>query len=92
MRLTLNNLTNLQQRVIAAAIGGCILVGSILWNEWAYFFIFFFLCMLSMLEFYKLVGLDGNIPLKTYGTISGLFIQFTRILKIRIYVSKNSKI
>jgi phosphatidate cytidylyltransferase len=74
MRLTLSKLTNLQQRIIAAAIGGCILVGSILWNEWSYFIVFFFLCMLSMLEFYKLVGLDGNIPLKTYGTLSGLFI------------------
>jgi phosphatidate cytidylyltransferase len=74
MRLTLSSLSNLQQRVIAAAIGGCILVGSILWSEWSYFFVFFFLCMLSMLEFYKLVGLDGNIPLKTYGTLSGLFI------------------
>lgn len=74
MRSTLNNLSNLQQRVIAAAIGGLIIVGAIMWNEWAYFSIFFLLCTFTLQEFYKLVGLDGNLPLKTYGTISGLFI------------------
>jgi phosphatidate cytidylyltransferase len=74
MKLVLSNLTNLQQRVIAAAIGGVILVGAIIWNEWAYFIVFFLLCMFTLLEFYKLVGLDGNQPLKTYGTIIGLFI------------------
>jgi phosphatidate cytidylyltransferase len=35
---------------------------------------FFIICLLSLLEFYKLVGLDGMIPLKSYGTFSGLFI------------------
>ena len=74
MKLVLNNLSNLQQRVIAAAVGGVILVGAIMWNEWAYFAVFFLLCMFTLLEFYKLVGLDGNQPLKTYGTIIGLFI------------------
>lgn len=74
MKSALSKLSNLQQRVIAAAVGGVIIVGAIMWNEWAYFGVFFLLCTLTLQEFYKLVGLDGNIPLKTYGTICGLFI------------------
>lgn len=74
MRSNLSKLSNLQQRVVAAVIGVFILVGAIIYSEWSYFLVFFFLCMLTQLEFYKLVGLDGNQPLTIYGTLSGLFI------------------
>jgi phosphatidate cytidylyltransferase len=74
MRLNLSSLNNLQQRVIAAIFGVFIIVGAILYSEWAYFLVFFFLCMLTQLEFYRLVGLDGNVPLTVYGTLSGLLI------------------
>lgn len=70
----LGKLTNLQQRVIAAILGGFIIVGSIYWNEWTYFIVFFLICGFTQLEFYKLLGLDGNIPLRFYGTLTGLFI------------------
>jgi len=70
----LTQLTNLQQRVIAAAIGGVAIVGAIYWNEWAYFAIFFLICGFTLREFYRLLGLDGNAPLIYYGTFTGLFI------------------
>lgn len=74
MRSTLNNLPELTQRIITAIVGGTILLSSIYYSEWSYFVIFFLICMFSCLEFYKLLGLDGNLPLKSYGTVNSLFI------------------
>jgi len=74
MRSALNKLPELTQRIIAAIFGGALLVTSIIYGEWTYFIIFFLICMFASLEFYKLLGLDGNLPLKTYGTINSLFI------------------
>ncbi len=86
MKLNLSRLSNLQQRIIAAVIGGFIIVSGIFWSEWSYFIIFFFICTFTLLEFYKLVGLDGNLPLKTYGTISGLFIYTLTFLIEKQYL------
>ncbi|MGB3619549.1 MAG: phosphatidate cytidylyltransferase [Catalinimonas sp.] len=77
MRSTLTSFTalsNLQQRVIAALIGAVVIVNAIYWHEWSYFALFFGLMAAAQLEFYKLLGLDGNVPLKTYGTFCGLLI------------------
>ncbi len=74
MRSNLNKLNNLQQRVIAGLVAAPLIILALYWSEWGYFSLFFFICMMSQLEFYKLLGLDGNIPLKSYGTFSGLTI------------------
>lgn len=74
MNWKLNGLTELQQRIIAAAIGALIILGALAYNEWTYFVVFFFISMFTLLEFYKLLGLDGNLPLRTFGTIAGLFL------------------
>jgi phosphatidate cytidylyltransferase len=68
----LDRYNNLTQRVIAALIGGFAIIFCLVWSEWAYFAIFFLVCLLTQMEFYRLVLLDGNIPLKTWGTFSGL--------------------
>ena len=78
MTYSLNKYNNLTQRVIAATIGAAIVLSGVCFNEWAYFIIFLLICIFTQLEFYNLVGLDGMIPLKTFGTISGSFI-FTLI-------------
>lgn len=70
----LTKLPELTQRIITALIGSTILLTSIWFNEWTYFVVFFLICMFACLEFYKLLGLDGNLPLKTYGTLNSLFI------------------
>ena len=78
MTYSLNKYNNLTQRIIAATIGAAIVLSGVCFSEWAYFVIFLLVCIFTQLEFYKLVGLDGMIPLKTFGTISGGFI-FTLI-------------
>jgi len=78
MTYSLNKYNNLTQRVIAATIGAAIVLSGVCFSEWAYFIIFLLICIFTQLEFYNLVGLDGMIPLKTFGTISGSFI-FTLI-------------
>lgn len=74
MKLNLNNYNNLTQRVVVALIGVLIIVSAIVWNPWAYFVVFLVLGVASILEFYKLTGLDGFTPLKTWGTLTGLVI------------------
>ena len=70
----LNKYNNLTQRIIAALLGVAIILSAIIYSEWTYFAVFFILCALTQLEFYKLVGLDGMLPLKFWGTITGLSI------------------
>ena len=74
MTSALSKYNNLTQRVIAGLLGVFIIITGVAYSDWAYFAIFFTLCMFTMLEFYKLTGIDGMIPLKWYGTISGLLI------------------
>ena len=63
---------NLTQRLITALAGAIVIITGIVWSEWTYFIIFFFICLSTILEFYNLVGLDGKLPLKTFGSICGL--------------------
>ncbi len=74
VNLNLTRFSNLQQRVIAAIIGGLAIIGAIYWNQWAYFTVFFLICAFTLREFYQLLGLDGNAPLIYYGTFTGLCI------------------
>ncbi len=74
MSLILNNYSELTQRVIAGIVGAATIFGSLYYSEWTYFALFFLICMFTCLEFYKLLGIDGNLPLTTYGTLNSLFI------------------
>ncbi len=82
----LRSYSNLTQRLITAVIGAATLVSAILYGPWTYFAIFFLICLLTLLEFYDLAGLDGMVVQKTFGTIIGLavfslsfFIEFDMI-------------
>jgi phosphatidate cytidylyltransferase len=44
------------------------------YSEWTYFTVFFLICLLSLIEFYSLSGLDGMVPQKTFGTLCGMII------------------
>lgn len=70
----LNKLTNLAQRIIAGLVGGIVIIAATYYDPWTYFIIFFIICTFSQLEFYKLVGIDGMIPLTFWGTLSGCTI------------------
>ncbi|WPP48514.1 phosphatidate cytidylyltransferase [Catalinimonas niigatensis] len=67
----LNKYNNITQRVITAIVGILIIIFSVYFSMWSYFALFFSICVLSQLEFYKLTGLDGMLPLKSAGTFAG---------------------
>jgi phosphatidate cytidylyltransferase len=70
----LSGYNNLTQRLITAVFGAAAIITGVAYGEWTYFAVFLFICFFSLLEFYKLAGLDGLIPLKTLGTLSGVVI------------------
>ncbi|HOX81384.1 MAG TPA: phosphatidate cytidylyltransferase [Chryseolinea sp.] len=74
MTSPISKYNNLTQRIITGLAGSAGVITAICFSEWTYFAVFFILTLFTLLEFYKLVGLDGMVPLKTFGTIIGLFI------------------
>lgn len=66
--------SNLSQRIATGIAGAALIIAAVSVSEWTYFAIFLGICVLSLLEFYKLAGLDGMIPLKSFGTLCGLCI------------------
>jgi phosphatidate cytidylyltransferase len=74
MKLPLSKYNNLTQRVIVAIFGVIIIISAIYWQEWSYFAVFLAIMFLSIREFYKLVGLDGYLPLTFWGTLSATLI------------------
>jgi phosphatidate cytidylyltransferase len=70
----LNKYSNLTQRIITALLGVAVIIFGVVFSEWTYFAVFFIICFFSLREFYALSGLDGMVPLKTFGTICGLVI------------------
>lgn len=73
-RFNINNYSNLAQRAITALIGGMIVVFGSIYSDWTYFLIFAGILGFSQMEFYKLSGLDGMLPLRSFGTFLGLII------------------
>jgi phosphatidate cytidylyltransferase len=80
MKKRLQTLSNLQQRIIAAVLGVAIIISAILYSNWTYLLLFCSIGILTQLEFYKLLGLDGNQPLTYYGTFCGVFINVITFL------------
>jgi len=70
----LSKYNNLTQRLVTGLMGSAAIIFGVSYSEWIYFGIFLVICFFSLLEFYKLAGLDGMIPLKTLGTVSGVAI------------------
>ncbi len=73
-RFNINNYSNLGQRAITAFIGALVVVSGSIYSDWTYFLIFAIILGFSQMEFYKLSGLDGMLPLKSFGTFLGLMI------------------
>jgi len=74
MTSALNKLPNLAQRIITGVLGAAGVIFGVVFSEWTYFIVFFIICILSLIEFYTLTGLDGLAPQKTFGTICGMVI------------------
>ncbi len=83
MRLRLDKYSNLTQRVIVAILGVLVIISGIYWHEWTYFTVFLIIVFFTIREFYKLVGLDGFLPLTFWGTLMGIFIYtFTFLVQM----------
>lgn len=75
MTQKLNQLSNLNQRIIAAVIGVSIILAAVLYNEWTFWILFLAISVLTQREFYKLLKLDANLPLTFYGTFCGIVLN-----------------
>jgi phosphatidate cytidylyltransferase len=70
----LDKYNNLTQRIITGLLGSAGIIAAVCLGQWTYFIVFFIICLFSLLEFYKLIGLDGMVPLKAFGTFCGVAI------------------
>jgi phosphatidate cytidylyltransferase len=66
--------SNLTQRIITGIAGAAVILFAVAFSEWSYFAVFFIICFLSLREFYALSGLDGMIPQRVLGTVSGMAV------------------
>jgi phosphatidate cytidylyltransferase len=72
----IRNLSNLQQRIIAAIIAVPLLLFCIQYSDYTFIGLFLLIGAAAQLEFYKLVGsFDGNLPLTFYGTFCGIVLH-----------------
>jgi phosphatidate cytidylyltransferase len=73
-RFNINNYSNLGQRAITAAVGALVVISAAVFSDWTYFLVFAAILAFSQMEFYKLTGLDGMLPLRSFGTFLGVMI------------------
>ncbi|HEY0744546.1 MAG TPA: phosphatidate cytidylyltransferase [Chryseosolibacter sp.] len=65
---------NLTQRIITGLLGSAGIIAAICFGPWTYFAVFLIITFFTLWEFYKLAGLDGMVPQKTFGTFLGVVI------------------
>ena len=70
----LNKYNNITQRIVTAVFGVILIILAVYFSKWTFFALFLSICILTQLEFYKLTGLDGMLPLKSTGTFAGALI------------------
>lgn len=66
--------SDLGKRFITALTGAIIVIYAVSYSEWGFFIIFLALCILTQLEFYKLIIANGIIPLRIYGIVIGAML------------------
>lgn len=74
MTSKLKKYNNLTQRIITGLLGAAGIITCVCLGQWTYFAVFLIICLFSLLEFYKLIGLDGMVPQKAFGTFCGVLI------------------
>lgn len=74
MTSSLKKYNNLTQRLITGILGSAAIITGVCLGEWTYFAVFLIISVFTLLEFYKLVGLDGLLPQKAFGTFCGIVI------------------
>ena len=90
MNKKLQSMSNLQQRVIAAVIAVPFLIFCIVYSDWTFYGLFALIAIFAQLEFYKLLGLSGNAPLKYYGTFCGfVLVSVTYLIEKGVIAESN---
>jgi phosphatidate cytidylyltransferase len=74
MGLKISKLSNLQQRILIGLPGAALIIWGICVSNWVYFGMFFMICLLALLEFFKLLKSNGYHPQPIIGTFTGLFL------------------
>lgn len=87
MKNQLNGYSNLTLRIFTGLFGAAGIIAGIVYSPWTYFAIFAFITVITLLEFYKLTGLDGMVPQKTFGTICGALIFCASFLIEKEHIS-----
>lgn len=87
MKKHLSQYTNLTQRMLTGLFGAAGIIAAVIYSPWTYFIIFAFVTVVTLLEFYKLTGLDGMLPQKTFGTICGFLIFCASFLIEKEHIS-----
>lgn len=89
----LSKYNNLTQRIVTGVLGAAVIITGICFSEWTYFAVFFIICLMALMEFYKLVGLDGLLPQKSFGTFVGVliftlsfFIEYGKVSYVYYYL------
>ncbi len=67
-------MSNLTQRIITGIIGGGLMIGAILWNEYSFSALFLFITVMSMWEFYSLCEKNEMQPQKMLGIVIGALV------------------
>lgn len=90
MKQKLQSYSNLTQRIITALIAAPILLFLIYYSPMSCFGILLVISVLTQLEFYKLLKLDDNSPLRYYGTFCGAILVVIAYLMESEYISGQS--
>lgn len=72
LTIMLKKQNNFVQRFFSIVFFTPVIIFAILWSAWTYFFLFFYVVMLAMLEFYKLLKQANVAPMRGYGIWLGL--------------------
>jgi phosphatidate cytidylyltransferase len=76
MKSRLREQSNLTQRIVAALIGAPVILILTFFNPYTFWILYLAISVFTQYEFYKLLGLNGNLPLTSYGTFCGIVISF----------------
>ncbi len=82
--------SNLQLRIVAGLAGAIILTISVFYSAYSFAAIFLIISFLTQWELYKLLGLDGNFPMRTIGCILGGLVFVITFLVFETQLSTSS--
>ena len=82
-------MNNFFKRTITGAFFVLIVVGSAIWNFWAFAVVFGIFTVFGTLEFFRLIGNSGIKPFKIFGTLIALLVYTTTVLFVAGEIEKH---